>query len=101
MTPAQHYIEAEAILEEARSIYGEARDQALARAQVHATLAAAPFLSGPVVVSAPGEMIDRVKIVDASGASAGILFIPEELAGPGDAQSFADELIAQMARPLR
>ena len=47
----------------------------------------------PIVVSAPGDVIDQIKIVDESDFTSGVLFIPEEMDFGNDksaAQTIAD-----------
>lgn len=127
MTPAEHYAEAErlvaqctevneqlnsaeAVAELATAMGAEAAKQfvmdllpglnlMLAEAQVHATLATAPIHTyAPVIVSAPADLIERVKVIDPSEHSRGILFIPDELTATGD-ENIAEALIDAMTRP--
>lgn len=105
MTPTEHYREAEERLETASQAHvngkRDARDYHLAVAQVHATLATARLNDvGPVIVSAAAEMIDRIKIVDQSESSRGVLFIPEEIVTTEDAGDLTEQLTQAMTKPL-
>jgi hypothetical protein len=123
MNPHEHYVEAERLLtlfreadaawravvaenDETRAFHKDTlaemgRDVLagltvmMAQAQVHATLATTK-IGLPVVVSAPADLIDRVKVLD--GGFGGVLFIPDELAPPDSdgenaAQSLTDALV--------
>lgn len=130
MTPAEHYAEAEALIAKYREVDDAVRDPEyvkalqetvgteaaldlikglipgaallLQEAQVHATLAAArQFAYRPVVVSAPADLIDRVKIVDPGDSTAGVLFIPDEMnLGCESPESLADKLMEAMKHPI-
>lgn len=94
MSPHEHYVAAEQLLASVQQYPEEHRVQVLAEAQIHATLATVK-LGLPVVVSAPAELIDKVKVVD--GGYGGVLFIPEEMrTEPVDgsaAQNLVDALV--------
>lgn len=54
----------------------------------------------PVIVSAPGDVIDQIKIVDESEFTSGILFIPEEMDfgnDKGAAQTIAESMTEAVA----
>lgn len=122
-TPAEHYALADALLVEAGEAslalagltFGSdpgsiaqlhasqtAIGHRVAAAQAHAILATVPANQfAPVIVSAPAELLDRVKVVDPSAASRGVVFIPDEIAGGelGSDDPFADRLVQAMATP--
>jgi hypothetical protein len=94
MSPHEHYVAAEQLLASVQQYPEEHRVQVLAEAQIHATLATVK-LGLPVVVSAPAEIIDKVKVVE--GGFGGVLFIPDEMNTGGidenAAQNLADALV--------
>lgn len=122
MTPAEHYAEAERLLAHAEAeirslppvhagVPAEVEQMrvnlalhaaSIATAQVHATLATAKIerFHGPVVVSAPSEVIDQIKIIDPSDHSAGILFIPEEMDLGPDHPPLVEQLLERMREPI-
>ena len=100
-----HYAEAERHLKRSfESGYDAAsRDRMIARAHVHAMLAAIPRTTVPIIVTAPGELIDRIKVTPPAGLHGGVIFIPEEIApeGPeGIAERIVDTLMEQVDSPL-
>lgn len=94
MSPHEHYVAAEQLLASVQQYPEEKRQQVLAEAQIHATLATTK-IGLPVVVSAPADLIEKVKVFD--GGFGGVLFIPDELSinGVDDnaAQNLADALL--------
>lgn len=101
-----HYAEAERCLRESAVVTGlrdEQRDRLIARAAVHAQLAAIPRTTVPIIVTAPGELIDRIKVTPPAGLHGGVIFVPEEIAaeGPeGIAERIVDTLMEQVSHPL-
>jgi hypothetical protein len=106
MSPFEHYAKAEGLLEAAQRAYidnvpEDRVDRLIRRAQVHATLATAKTHL-PVIVTAPAELIDQVKTVDAGAG--GVLFIPNEIAtgqDPREVRDFAEQLTEQLVEQMR
>jgi hypothetical protein len=103
-----HYAEAERLLREShRPSYKDAlKDRLVARAHVHAMLAAIPRPQLPVMVKAPQELLDSMRKLDLP-LGAGILLVPEEIAagfahGDDEAglQNFIDALHEAMRAPV-
>jgi hypothetical protein len=105
MTPAEHYAEAEKRLRQADAAYAEGRDHVidrhLAAAQVHATLATVVAPGPPIIVSAPWELIEKVRTVNASGDVPGIVFIPSEMTTDGTPEEIAERIVQTMADRVR
>lgn len=106
--PTDHYAEAERHLERS---YESGRgtgfqERMIARAHVHALLAATKPPQVPIVVKAPEELLAKMRYLDLE-IGGGILLIPEEIAagyGEGDPEAgvdaFVKQLIEAMERPM-
>ena len=107
--PTDHYAQAERCLRESAVVTGlrdEQRDRLIARAAVHAQLAATKPPQVPIVVKAPEELLAKMRYLDLE-IGGGILLIPEEIAAgfaDGDPEAgvdaFVKQLIEAMERPM-